>query len=633
MCGIAGLFSRSQPPSDPLLRTMTESLVHRGPDGEGYFVNSKVALGHRRLSIIDLEGGQQPVFNEDRSVCAIFNGEIYNFKELRLNLIAKGHKFKSRGDAEVLVHLYEENQEQLVHQLRGMYVFAIWDQRKELLLIGRDPLGMKPLYYLQSNGQFVFASEIRALRRHPSFSGQINHASVHHYLSLMWVPSPGTIYRDVFRLPAGHMVTIGTDQPLRISRFWEPKPKDIEFSSQTEAIEFFEEAFSSAVRSHLVSDVPLGAFLSGGLDSSAVVAYMQRHVEGPIKTFSIGFSGKDYYNELPFARQVASHFKTEHHELIVDSVAQDLLAQVATLFDEPFAVSSAIPTYLLSKHARQTVKVVLTGDGADELLAGYSNRYVADRCANLFEQFVPRSLLQLVGRCGLSISNVPSHFSCSSWANRGLKFCRALSYENYDRYVSYLLKLNEEEKKRLYSLAFKHEINSESTLSLMGRYYRGMEARNLLENRLLGDMTSSLTDEMLTKVDRTTMAVGLEARVPFLDLSVVSAALSLPSHLKLNGLTSKYVLRKLLNDQLPTAIVRRRKHGFEVPVDRWLRTSLKNYALDLLSPAHIASHGFFDPKEVQRYLKEEFEEGVDHGHKLWTILIFQTWYDNVYKGS
>lgn len=635
MCGIAGIYSRRRPVSEDALIAMTDCLSHRGPDDRGFFLNSKIGLGHRRLSIIDLNLGHQPIFNEDESVCAVFNGEIYNFEPLRTKLIAQGHHFKTHCDTEVLVHLYEEEGLGLTHELNGMYAFALWDQKRQRLMLARDPLGMKPLFYHELEGQLIFGSEIKSLRRYPGFNDRINLESLHHYLSLMWIPTPLTIYEKVYKLPPGHRLTIGANQRLQIERFWEPNAHQETFArmSEMDITDLFEERFKNAVKTHLMSDVPFGAFLSGGLDSSAVVAYMQKYLDRPVKTFAIGFDGPKYFDELPYARRVADYLKTNHHEFIVCPQPRELLPQVTALYDEPFAVSSAIPTYLLAKYARRHVKMVLTGDGGDELLAGYTARYRADSFAQLLRRLIPTSLLR---PCANLLSRpwpVPSMTPGANFLNKSLKFCSALGLESNHHYASYLSKLDEKAKQRLYAPALRQALQGVSTLTLLSGHFNNQSAPDLLANRLIGDMTSSLVDEMLTKVDRATMGVGLEARIPFLDRYLVETVLNIPSRMKLRGKESKYILRKALASQLPQDVLRRPKHGFEVPVDNWMRSSLREYLEDLLSPSHLNGHAYFDNREIQRYVTEELNGTYDHGHRLWILLAFQTWYDYVYKNK
>lgn len=615
MCGITGIFNYGS--QNKLNRAdlegITALLTHRGPDDDGYFLNHQVGLGHRRLSIIDLTTGHQPIYNEDKTVITVFNGEIYNFLELKKNLESKGHRFQTHSDTEVIVHLYEEYGEDFTQHLRGMFAIALWDAVKKKLCLVRDRLGIKPLFYAVDRDKILFASEIKSIIQYPGFNKKMEWEALHDYLSFMTTTGRKTIFENVHRLLPGEILTC-TDRGIAQRYYWQPQ--EIQGRRQYSSGQFLEQ-LQEVVKSHLISDVPLGAFLSGGLDSSTIVALMSRAMDTPVKTFSIGFTGSKYYDETPYARRVAQYLKTDHQEFTVSPRVKDIIPEILDHFDEPFAVSSALPTYFLAKLAREKVKVVLTGDGADELLAGYDYRYWAIRLAGIYDRFPTLKHIPLPQLLGGIFKDKKAKLE---------KFYAQLKADPRLRYFRYLTKFQEEAKWNLYSKEIRNEINHDSSKDFC-RYYDEFNSDDTLNRWLYVDMKTSLPDEMLTKVDRMTMAFGLEARVPFLDHKLVEYVLSLPSVAKLKGRTSKYILRQAIADILPQDILKRPKHGFEVPVDEWIRGELKDYARGYLNKGFLNEQGIFDGTVVEYLLDEHISHRKNYGHQLWALLMFGVWYE------
>ena len=615
MCGICGVlnYGLKEKVPEEVMAKMNDCLGHRGPDDSGYYFDKYVGLGHRRLSIIDLEGGHQPIFNEDKNIVTTCNGEIYNFKSLREELISKGHKFYTKSDTEVIVHLYEEYGRDLVNKLRGMFALAVWDSNKEELTLARDRLGIKPLFYAVQDDKLLFSSEIKSILNSGLYEKNIDYQALHNYLSFMTTSGRRTIFEGVSRLLPGQMLIYSKGQ-IKKDIYWRPPVSSKKKVSWGD----FYDILLDSVKSHLVSDVELGAFLSGGLDSSAVVGLMSKIMDRPVKTFSIGFSGDEYYNELPFARAVAAHFKTDHQEFVVTPDLVKVLPKIIEYFDEPFAVSSALPLYFLSQLAREKVKVVLSGDGADESMAGYHHRYLALKLARHFDR--NPFLKKLPLKDGLKIV-------MGSKRNKVDKFFSQIDSNPEDRYFRYMTKFQEEQKKSLYSDSLRQETTSFNSGNVFSHYYEEANVDDFLNRYLYLDLKTSLPDEMLTKVDRMTMAHGLEARVPFLDHLLIEYVLPLSSKLKLKGKTPKYILRKAMKGILPRSILKRKKHGFEVPVDEWIRGKLKEYIKEYLNEDRIKREGFFNWDTVKGFLDDHCQHKANYGHQLWILLMFGIWHE------
>jgi len=624
MCGICGKVDFENPQiEEALLRRMCRTLVHRGPDDEGIYLSKHVGLGHRRLSIIDLKSGHQPMSNEDGTLWIVFNGEIYNFPELRDRLIAQGHPFKTRSDTETILHLYEEKGVDCVSDLRGMFAFAIWDAPRQRLFLARDRVGKKPLYYYFDGKRFLFGSEIKAILEDDIVPREVDMRTMHHYLTFGYSPSPSTMFKGIHKLPPAHYLVLEKNTvctkaywTLEYEEKWKGSPKEME--------ERLLEKLKEAVRIRLISEVPLGAFLSGGLDSSTVVALMSEICKTPVKTFTIGFEEQDY-SEIQYARRVAEHLQTEHHEFIVKPDAMEVLPKLIWHYNEPFGDSSCIPTYYLAKLAREHVTVALNGDGGDESFAGY-DRYKAGR-ASLWLGQVPKPLLRagsrLAGRLDLSSAN----------GRRG-RYAKAKNYletlsrypslwERYARWINYF---EEDEKETLYDADFKQEIKSIHSSELFRDRMRFGETLGTVDQLMRLDVATYLPEDLLIKMDVATMAHSLEARSPFLDHEVMEFAARLPESLKLNGWTSKYLLRKIASRLLPKEILSRPKMGFGVPIGRWFQNELKEYLYEVLLDPQALRRGYFKKESLVHLLEEHTQKRKDHAFKLWALLNLELWH-------
>jgi asparagine synthase (glutamine-hydrolysing) len=623
VCGICGKVYRdtARRVDDAEVEAMNDTMTRRGPDAGGLHLDRYVGLGHRRLSIIDLEASKQPMSNEDGKVWIVFNGEIYNFVELRKDLLARGHQFRTSGDTEVIIHLYEEYGVDCVTRLRGMFAFAIWDARTDTLLLARDRVGIKPLYYTLNDQALLFGSELKALAadRHFLATRRIDAAAVHSYLSFLSVPDPECIYHGVRKLPAGHTLTFrrGT---IDVRRYWNVTFEEKKGVSGEEWNGRLLELMREAVKIRLVADVPLGAFLSGGIDSSTVVALMAGLMDRPVKTFSIGFSEKAF-NEASDAKLVAQHLGTDHTELILaPAEARFLIPQLIEHFDEPFADASAIPTYYVSKLAREQVTVSLSGDGGDELFGGYPWRQVRP----WYQRHLSRLPLPIRAGIRRMTGVLPN-------ALPGANYLRQIDMP-YERYIlDAMAVFDEQDRRDLYApefSAFVHGIDPyrHQLLNFAGSNDRGWEAR-MMEY----DLKTYLPNDVLTKVDRMSMLASLEARVPLLDHHLVEFAATIPSDLKIRGGIGKHILKQVMAPFLPAAVLQKRKQGFSVPLGPWLRTDLKEDILDALQGG--GGHGFFDRRAVQR-LSDAFFRGDDaHNYQVWTLYAFELWYRNVYGAA
>ncbi|WP_225837912.1 asparagine synthase (glutamine-hydrolyzing) [Streptomyces sp. NK08204] len=616
MCGVAGMVSTTSP--DPAaVKAMCDVLTHRGPDGEGFHTADHVALGMRRLAIIDVEGGDQPVFNEDRSVVAVFNGEIYNYPELRDNLLRRGHTFRTHGDSECIVHLYEEHGEDLVHHLRGMFTFALWDAGKERLLLARDRVGKKPLYYRDAHGSLAFASELKALSATAPSRGEVDPVALHHYLTYQYVPAPWSILSGVRKLPPGSLLTWQGGQS-RVRRYWSLDFSPGSVTSEQEAAERTRELLLEATRIRMVSERPLGAFLSGGIDSSAVVAAMARISGQPVKTFSIGFDDARF-DERSHARAVAKRYGTDHHEFVVDASALDVLPTLAWYFDEPFADSSAIPSFYVAQLSRRHVTVALNGDGGDESFGGYT-RYA--RLARMERFSVPKATRPAFGRLGRSLLATAPAGSRLRRAGLALTVLSETSQRRYARMMSYFLP---EQKHALYTEQQREATSGVDSYVLLDRAFRESRAVSRVNQLMDVDVNSYLPGDLLVKVDISTMANSLEARSPFLDHHLMEWAARLPAELKVRHGTTKYLLKKSLEDWLPHEVLHRPKQGFGVPLAHWLRTELKDVAWDVLTDRTAVDRGFFRPDAVRTML-EEHEAGENHARRIWALMQFELWH-------
>jgi asparagine synthase (glutamine-hydrolysing) len=619
MCGIAGIFGNDADKIPdgllPLIARMCEVIEHRGPDDAGYFIGKGIAIGMRRLSIIDLAGGRQPVANEDASVRVVFNGEIYNYQDLRHDLISRGHRFSTGSDTEVIVHLYEEEAERCVEKLRGMFAFAIYDRNRQSVLLARDRLGIKPLHYAILGDTLIFGSEIKSILQHPDIAREPNLAAVSDFLTFGYVPDPETAFRGIRKLAAGQTLTF-TGGRSTVRQYWSPEPRPIEdgATSRPQSARELLEQLKDSVGSHLVSDVPVGAFLSGGIDSSAVVSLMSCILDRPVKTFSIGFN-EENYDELEYARMSARRFNTDHHEFVLTPDVCSIVEEITWHFDEPFADYSSIPTYLVSKLARDHVKVVLSGDGSDELFAGY-DRYQVDSQRRAFD-FVPAVVGQQILR---GISRRLPHGAF------GKRFLYNISLRGAERYIDSVSYFNRMDRQQLLSPQMISESAACDPERSFLSIYMGAVRGSHLDRLLYLDTKTYLAGDILTKVDRMTMANSIEARVPFLDHKLVEAALGFPASLKLRGSTSKYVLKDALRGLLPDAVIDRPKQGFDVPMGRWLRGALRQMLSDVLMDARTRQRGYFNQTAVNGLVLEHLRGRRDHSRRLWELLTLELWH-------
>jgi asparagine synthase (glutamine-hydrolysing) len=611
MCGIAGIIRWETPVTEQEIRSMCRMMVHRGPDEEGVYVGEGVGLGMRRLSIIDLANGQQPVFNEDRSICVVFNGEIYNYQELRRQLQRSGHTFRTSSDTETIVHLYEDYGSRCVDHLRGMFAFAVWDIRRKRLLLARDRLGIKPLYYAELEDGIAFASELKPILQLPEINRTVSFHALSHLFTFLATPASQSIIDGVRKLEPARSGVAERGSSLRIERYWDVEFEPDEHSSEKQLVEQLREVLVDAVAAHEISDVPVGAFLSGGLDSSAVVATMAGLRGGsnePIKTFSIGFA-ESGFDELVYAREVAKAFNTEHHELVLKPDVVSIVEDLAWYLDEPFGDTSAIPTYMVSKLAAEHVKVVLTGDGGDELFAGY-DKYLVERREREYDR-VPAALRGMAGAVGDAMPE----------GMRGRRFLRHLALDGARRYVDASTLFRADEMQQLFKAdAFAQIVRHDPWTDRLG-YLQG---RDWMSAAQYCDLNTYLPLDVLTKVDRMTMAHSIEARPPLLDHRLVEFAARIPARFRLRETTTKYLLKQAMRGILPESIIDRPKQGFAVPLARWFRGELLGFARDILLSDKCRQRGFFEVSYLERLLRLN-QRGRDLDLHLWTCLSFEMW--------
>lgn len=623
MCGIAGVFysNSARVPEQPILAALGSAIAHRGPDGEGFLREAGVGLVHRRLSIIDLAGGGQPIANEDESVQVVFNGEIYNYQSLRAELESAGHRFRTRSDTEVLVHLYEERGERMVERLRGMFAFAIWDRRRRRLFLARDRVGIKPLYLYRDHEKLLFASEPKAILSYPGIAAEIDPESLESYLAFGVVPGPRSIFRGITKLPPAHTLMVESGHlDATPKRYWRLKFEPDDRLSEDDWQEAVKDKFEESVRIHMVSDVPVGAFLSGGLDSSAVVAVASRATPEPLRTFSVGFREQEF-NELSFARTVSDRFQTRHHESVMEAKVEDLLDCLAHYYDEPFADASAVPTYLMAMSTAKHVKVVLTGDGGDELFGGYS-RYAHD----LREAAVRRSLPKWFRR-GL-VGPVARAWPQTEWLPRPLRAKSALTNVSMDAAEAHAHSVSQCRaplRRRLLAPDVVALLRGHDPELPFRMGYAEGRANDPLAGMLAADVNTFLPDDFLVKVDRATMAAGLEARPPLLDHELLELAARIPSRFKVRNGETKSIFKKVCLNYLPREVVYRKKHGFDVPTDRWMRGPLRERFQDCVLDRGSRISGLIDQAEAER-LFEQHVKGVRRaGQILWSLLVLSHW--------
>lgn len=615
MCGIAGILSldstRSVPPER--LERMLASIFHRGPDEAGRLIDRELAIGMRRLSIIDLADGQQPIFDESGRYGVVFNGEIYNYRELRNDLIARGHQLKTHSDTEVIVHLFEEYGAACLDHLRGMFGFAIWDNVRRELFIARDRMGIKPLYYTQCGGDFVFGSEIKAILEHPAVKPSMDLEALSLYLSLKYVPAPRTLFANILSLPPGHWLRVSKGR-VEIQRYWDisfAKPERV--LSEQDYTDQLLELLRESTRLHLRSDVPFGAFLSGGVDSSTIVALMSEELRTPVKTFSVGFGGDGIQDELPYAQQVADRFGCEHHTLKITSedflrYAEDVLWHL----DQPIADQATVATHMVAKLARQHVKMVLTGEGGDELFAGYA-RYSGERYSKWFSR-LPTSAAKLLRAASSTLPGL----------RRGKIAIGALTIrDEATRFANWFPMFGDDAKRKL--LDGQVEAIRAGAASVFAKHLASCDARSPLDRMLYADSKLWLPDYLLLRGDKLTMANSLEARVPLLDHKLVEFAAQLPDSMKLRGSQRKYLLKQVARRLLPAEIIDRKKQGFPIPIERWLRKEARPMMQDLLSTETLERRGLFHVSFVERLIREHVSGYTDHSTKLWGLMSVEMW--------
>ena len=623
MCGIAGVLyaDPNRPPDQAVLKAMGNAIAHRGPDAEGFFIDPGIGLVHRRLSIIDLAAGDQPIGNEDGSIQVVFNGEIYNFEAIRADLQARGHRFRTRSDTEVLVHLYEEHGERLVDKLRGMFAFALWDRNRRRLLLARDRLGIKPLYVYRDAEKLLFGSELKAILAHPGVPREIDPAAVEDFLAFGMVPGARSIFLEIEKLLPAHTLSIrANDLAATPSRYWRLQFEPDETRGLDDWLEEVRAKLDESVRAHLIADVPVGAFLSGGLDSSLIVASCAGTAQGPIQTFSIGFREAEF-SELPHARRVAESCGTRHVEEVVTADAAALLDDLAHYYDEPFADPSAIPTFLVSKLAARSVKVVLSGDGGDEAFGGYA-RYAHDLAESRLRRRLPtwlrRSALGPLGRA----------WPKSDWLPRPLRAKTRLTNLALDpshAYANTLSICRPPLRRRLMAPALRESLNGHRPERLLWDAHATASPGDDLGGMIAADVASLLPDDYLVKVDRASMAHGLEVRPPLLDHEFLELAARVPSEWKVRDGQTKWLLKQVAHHHLPKEIIYRKKQGFDLPVDDWLRGPLRSrFEGSVLGPrSRVAS--LIDQREARRAFRAHRSGTGRHGRLLWGLMVLAHW--------
>ena len=621
MCGITGIVRADGKAVDrEVLVRMNEAIHHRGPDEDGFYFSEGVGLAMRRLSIIDLKTGQQPIPNQDRTAWIVFNGEIYNYQELRQRLEDLGHEFHTGSDTEAIVHAYDQYGTECPKYLRGMFAFAIWDERTKSLFLARDRVGKKPLLYAEVNGNLVFGSEFTALLANPDVSRDVNLEAIHHYLSFICVPAPLTAYQEIKKLEPGHSL-LWRNGEVRIERYWQ-----LDFSRKTnlneaDAGERVVELLREAVRVRLMSEVPLGAFLSGGIDSSAVVALMAQESSEQIKTFSIGFDEKDF-SELHHARRVAEHVGADHHEFVVRPDAMEILPTLVEHYGEPFADSSAIPSYYVSRETRRYVTVALNGDGGDECFAGYQ-RYaamnIAQKYANLTAALRERVIAPVIGV-------LPGFEARQNPLRKAKRFVASASRPPVERYLRWISAFDEDAKQNLYSDDFRNQTASFRTARFLEPWFAKANGAGIVDASLLTDTMTYLPNDLLVKMDIASMAVSLEARSPFLDHHLMEFAASLPEKMKLRGLTTKYLLKRVLKELVPEENLTRTKMGFGVPIGYWFRGPMQPFLRETLFSAKALSRGLFNADNVRQIVEQHVKGQKDYSNRLWSLLMLELWF-------
>ncbi len=623
MCGIVGVLRLDGKPLDRgVLNHMTAALGHRGPERRGVQLSTtgsvQVGFGHTRLKIIDLsEAASQPMLNEDESIWVTFNGEIYNFRELRASLVSRGVKFRTSSDTEVILRLYEVQGDRCVEALDGMFAFAVWDSRRRHLLLARDRVGKKPLFYYATPSVFAFASEIKALIRYPDIPAELDPTILPAFFFYGYTPTPSTFYRGIKKLPPGHLLRVDADALVSLEAYWAlpiPPSGSCTLPSEREAANEVRELVTAAVRRRLIADVPVGAFLSGGIDSSVVVGVMSQVMREPVKTFSIGFTGDAHFDETAYARLASKRFKTQYTEFIVEPSAIDLVERLVWYYDEPFADSSAIPTYLLSRLTREHVTVALTGDGGDEVFAGYPRFYAA-----LLAERIPVWIRQMAERL---LSGLPEWGGHRSTFRRFKKFADSAALPFNERFSRWVSVFSDDLPSLLPGV---QDGPLRQSLSLLDAHLQHCEDMSPLSQLLYLNLKMYLVEDLLVKMDRCSMAHALEVRSPFLDRELMEYVWRLPDNMKLRWGKTKVILRRAFVDMLPQQILQRGKMGFGVPLRTWFTRDLRDYLHDLVLAPDTRLKAYIDQRYVGRLYQEHLSGRADHSHRLWTLLTFEVW--------
>ncbi len=615
MCGITGIVHRNSGTHvhKKVLENMCAVIRHRGPDEWGMWINGRVGIGMTRLSIIDVSGGRQPIHNEDQTIWVVFNGEIYNYKDLRAELEKQGHEFYTSSDTETIVHLYEEYGEDCVNHLRGMFAFAIWDQNKEKLFLARDRLGIKPLHYMDDGTQFIFGSEIKSIITSPDVPRKVHAPSLINYFAYGYVPDPETMFEGIHKLPPGHILVHKKGQTT-IKKYWDVEFQTGSLQPEEYYVERLLDILSEAVKIRLMSEVPLGAFLSGGIDSSIIVALMAEHMSEPVKTFSIGFENEKY-TELKYARMVADRYGTDHHEEIVKPDAQSIITDLVSQFDEPFADSSAIPTYYVSKMAKKWVTVVLSGDGGDELFGGYSRFF--DSPFVRYTNWIPRTVKQHIF---MNLSTM-----LPEWLP-GTNFLRYISVDDDERYIRKISKGISTIHKTIFSQDIMEQVSTTDPSPVMLKYMDSLKGKDQLTKRQYLDTKTYLPGDILTKVDRTSMMVSLEVRVPILDHKLVEFAATIPPEVKNRRMTLKYLLKKAAEQILPREIIYRPKMGFSIPLSNWIKREWSMLSSELVLGDRALARNNFNIKFLNRIMSEHRLGRRDNSRLIWQLMILELWF-------
>ncbi len=622
MCGITGFVnSNSKAANRSLLERMNECIRHRGPDDDGFYCRENVALAMRRLSIIDIAHGKQPIHNADKTKWIVYNGETYNYRELRADLERRGHEFYTNSDTEVIVHLYDEYGADCVSHLRGMFAFAIWDERDKSLFLARDRVGKKPILYShQPNGDLIFGSEFTALLKHPNVSREIEPAAIDDYLSYSCIPAPQTAFKEIRKLEPAHWLR-WKDGAIETRRYWQPDFSGKIKITEQEAVEETTRILREATRLRMIAEVPLGAFLSGGVDSSLVVALMAQESSNRVKTFSIGFEEEDY-SELKYARRVAEAVGAEYNEFIVKPDALEVLPTLVEHYGEPYADSSAIPTYYVSKETRRFVTVALNGDGGDESFAGYE-RYAAMQIAEKYNRLPAVLRKSLIEK---TVNLIPSSEIKKSRLRDAKRFLRSASLPKVERYFELVSAFDAGAKKELYTREFENEIAENDSARFLENWFAKANGAGILDATLLADQMTYLPNDLLVKVDIASMANSLEARSPLLDHKVVEFAASLPENLKMRRFETKSLLKKVAARLVPRDVVYRRKMGFGVPIGKWFRGEMKDFVRAVLLSEKSLRRGIIKPEMLEKYVGEHTSGERDHAAKLWTLLMLELWF-------